>query len=197
LLGLSLEQRAVLRSWMQQQQPVSHQAVSGSGSGEKVPATKPKGFSWKVKLQGDWTPGLVVRIALLSIVVASLGWWRWQRGWHEIEAQLPAGQAAITRSLVTVPANVMEQRLMHRVDPVYSDEARQGSLPSMVVLHAIIDAEGRVVRLEPVSGPQALAQAAMEAARWWRYEPYMVNGKAAEVETTLEVQFRPPLVSKN
>jgi protein TonB len=51
--------------------------------------------------------------------------------------------------------------------------------------------------LQPVSGSEVLAMAAMDAVRWWRYEPYMVNGQPAEVETTVQVQFSPPAVSLN
>jgi protein TonB len=44
--------------------------------------------------------------------------------------------------------------------------------------------------VKPVSGPDALAQATMDAVRWWRYEPYLVNGRAVAVQTTVELDFR-------
>jgi outer membrane biosynthesis protein TonB len=35
-----------------------------------------------------------------------------------------------------------------------------------------------------------LSQAAMDAVRGWRYEPYLVNGQAATVESSVIVNFR-------
>jgi TonB family protein len=151
----------------------------------------------KARRRARRIPAHLVRIALLSLAVVSLGWWRWQRGWNEIEAQLPAQNAATVQPQVVVPANVMEQRLRHKVDPAYPEEARGEGLQSVVVLHAFIGTDGSVVRLEPVSGPEVLAMAAMDAVRWWRYEPYLVNGQPTDVETTVQVQFSPPAVSMN
>ena len=59
------------------------------------------------------------------------------------------------------------------------------------MLDAIISADGTVVNLHPVSGPDTLVSAAMDAARWWRFRPYRVRGEPAAVETTLSVEFRP------
>jgi len=36
-----------------------------------------------------------------------------------------------------------------------------------------------------------LASAAVDAVKWWRFQPYRVTGKPVEVETTLAVEFRP------
>jgi len=36
-----------------------------------------------------------------------------------------------------------------------------------------------------------LAKAAIEALRWWRFEPYLVDGKPVVVETTVAVEFKP------
>jgi protein TonB len=52
-----------------------------------------------------------------------------------------------------------------------------------------IDKEGSVVRLEVVSGPPELADAAMEAVRLWKYRPYLLNGQPVEVESQLQVNF--------
>jgi outer membrane biosynthesis protein TonB len=30
----------------------------------------------------------------------------------------------------------------------------------------------------------------MDAVRWWRYQPYVVNGQAVAVETTVELDFQ-------
>jgi len=53
-----------------------------------------------------------------------------------------------------------------------------------------VSKEGAVTQMKFVSGPDVLSQAAMNAVRWWRYEPYLVDGQAATVETTVAVDFR-------
>ncbi len=89
-----------------------------------------------------------------------------------------------------VPAEVMERLLVRRVEPVYPEAARRANLQGVVVLDAIIAADGTVVNIRPVSGADALVSAAMDAARWWRFRPYRVQGEPAPVETTLSVEFR-------
>jgi periplasmic protein TonB len=32
--------------------------------------------------------------------------------------------------------------------------------------------------------------AATEAVKWWRYQPYVVNGQPVEVETTVTLNFQ-------
>ena len=89
-----------------------------------------------------------------------------------------------------VPADAMERRIIHQVTPEYPVLARQARVQGTVVLDAVVNADGAVTRVTPVSGPQALSQAAMDAVRWWRYEPYIVNGQPTTVETTVAVNFR-------
>jgi protein TonB len=59
-----------------------------------------------------------------------------------------------------------------------------------VVLDVVVGVEGTVTKVKAVSGPEALALAAIEAVRWWRYEPYLVNGQPATVESTVSVSFQ-------
>ena len=56
---------------------------------------------------------------------------------------------------------------------------------------ALVGRDGSVVEMRPLSGPDVLARAAMETVRWWRFEPYRVNGEPGMVETTVAVEFNP------
>lgn len=58
-----------------------------------------------------------------------------------------------------------------------------------MLLGAVVSADGKVTQVKIVSGPKSLSVAAADAVRWWRYEPYLVNGQPAMVETTIEVNF--------
>jgi protein TonB len=84
----------------------------------------------------------------------------------------------------------MERRIIHRVMPEYPELARRAGVQGTVVLETVVSVEGAVTKVKSVSGPEALSQAAMDAVRWWRYEPYSVNGQPATVETTVAIDFR-------
>ena len=63
-------------------------------------------------------------------------------------------------------------------------------LKGTVVISARIDKAGRIVGVQVVSGPQMLRSAAVDAVASARYRPYLLNGEATEVETTVAVNFR-------
>jgi outer membrane biosynthesis protein TonB len=44
--------------------------------------------------------------------------------------------------------------------------------------------------LKVLSGPPILARAAIDAVQQWRYQPVRINGRPANVVTTLVVAFR-------
>lgn len=78
---------------------------------------------------------------------------------------------------------------MTRVQPVYPVLARQSGIQGVVVLHAIIDRDGRVSELRVISGHPLLVKAAIDAVNQWRYQPTLLNGEPVEVETTITVSF--------
>ena len=79
--------------------------------------------------------------------------------------------------------------LVKKVQPKYPKEARAARIEGTVVLHAIIDKAGHVQELNLVSGPPMLAPAAIKAVKKWRYRPYRLDGRAIELDTTIEVKF--------
>jgi len=88
-----------------------------------------------------------------------------------------------------IPQGVSAGLLINRVPPIYPPLARQARIQGTVVLKAMINRMGDVVSLDLVSGHPVLAPAAIEAVKQWRYRPYMLNGKAVDVETQVEVNF--------
>jgi protein TonB len=120
-------------------------------------------------------------------------WWRWNRGWEDIEGGLRKNEKT-TEALqpqARVPAEVMQKLVTHRVDPDYPLEARQAKLQGVIELDVIVGRDGSVVDVRARNGPAVLAQAAMDAMRWWRFEPYRIDGKAAVVQTTVAMEFKP------
>jgi protein TonB len=90
---------------------------------------------------------------------------------------------------IKLGGQVVAAKLLAQPQPVYPPLARQARIQGNVVLHAIIDKDGRVGELQVISGHPLLVQAALEAVRNWRYQPTQLNGDPVEVDTTITVSF--------
>jgi TonB family protein len=88
-----------------------------------------------------------------------------------------------------VDENTMAARRTHYVAPVYPDLARVSHIQGSVVMNANIDAHGKVIGLQTISGNPVLVAAALNAAMQWQYEPMLVNGQAVSVNTTITIVF--------
>jgi len=85
--------------------------------------------------------------------------------------------------------NVTAASIITQTKPVYPALARQARIQGNVVLHAIIDKDGKVAQLEVISGHPLLVQSALDAVKQWRYKPTLLNGDPVEVDTTITVTF--------
>jgi outer membrane biosynthesis protein TonB len=208
-LGLTTEQRGVVRDWARGaktapelsatptfaldaaapiqknsaeqggENPVAR-AKSGAKSRGAAPSEPPKqrGAGWTILL-------------FLAAIAVAVFWWKWNRSWQELESGLKAQQqTSAEKPQAQVPAEVMEKLLVHRVEPTYPAEARTANLQGVIALDIIVGRDGSVVSMHPLNGPDVLAGAAMDALRWWKFEPYRVNGEPEVVATTVAVEFK-------
>ncbi|HZB88666.1 MAG TPA: M56 family metallopeptidase [Terracidiphilus sp.] len=90
---------------------------------------------------------------------------------------------------VTVPAGEMAGHLTKRVQPQYPADAKKAHVKGTVVLDAVIGKDGKMQDLKVRSGPQMLRQSSLDAVQQWEYEPYLLNGNAVEVTTTINVTY--------
>ncbi len=194
-VGLSVAQQMAIRQWAtdtnakieeKTKKTVRSRSVESGSASETGAATGGPGPPARM-----WHRGWALWLLVAAILVA-IFWWRWNRGWEELESGLPMSEAATTgQPRVQVPTEVMEKLLVHRVDPDYPETARSAKLHGVIVLDIVVGRDGSVVEMRPLSGPDVLARAAMETVRWWRFEPYRVNGEPGMVETTVAVEFKP------
>jgi protein TonB len=94
-----------------------------------------------------------------------------------------------TPQKVRVSQGVSEGLLLHKVTPSYPPLAKQARIQGAVLLQATIGKDGSIQNLRVQSGHPMLTQAAIDAVRQWKYKPYLLNGEAVEVETTVQVNF--------
>ena len=129
--------------------------------------------------------------AMVIVLAAAVFWWRWNHGWEELESGLRTSESSLNdKPQAQVPAEVMQKLLLHRVEAVYPPDARKQNLQGVVALDIVVGRDGSVLSMRPLNGPEMLARAAMDALRWWRFEPYRINGEPAVVETTMAVEFK-------
>jgi TonB family protein len=86
----------------------------------------------------------------------------------------------------STPAHI---QLLQRVPPTYPPVARQARIQGPVVLDVVIGTDGSVSSATVVSGHPLLVQSALDAVKQWKYEPYVLDGRAVEVRTQITVQF--------
>ncbi|HEY1464636.1 MAG TPA: TonB family protein [Terriglobales bacterium] len=180
--GLSYQQRAMIRYWLQR---CNENTDSKLAEVAVLPLPKPQVKSRKPIL------GVITLLGFISLIcMVVLGLWYWQSEWSRIESHLPSTHATPVKP-VSVPAEDVEKRLLHRVDPIYPDSVRPANLSGVVKLNVVIGTDGTVSQITPLSGSEAFQQAAIDAVKWWRFQPYMINGRAVPVQTTIGVEFRP------
>jgi TonB family protein len=94
-----------------------------------------------------------------------------------------------TPARIRVGGNVQAAMIIRKVVPVYPTEAKSAGIQGVVQLGVILAEDGTVAEITVLDGPDALAQAAIDAVRQWVYRPTLLNGRPVQVETTVSVNF--------
>jgi protein TonB len=80
--------------------------------------------------------------------------------------------------------------LISRVEPQYTDQARQAQLQGMVRVQAIVRKDGSVDSVQVIQGlGMGLDEAAVAAVRQWRFRPATREGEVVDYPITLSVNF--------
>jgi protein TonB len=79
--------------------------------------------------------------------------------------------------------------VLRRVDPVYPDFARRARIQGPVVLMMTVDERGQPIQVQVLEGHSAFHEAALQAARQWRFEPARVDGRPVSAAFRLTLKF--------
>jgi len=90
---------------------------------------------------------------------------------------------------IRVSGEAMANMVVRHEPPVYPPDARKAGISGSVMLSVVVGEDGAVKEVTFREGPQALAQAALDAVRKWTYKPTMLNDEPVEVETSVTVNF--------
>lgn len=72
----------------------------------------------------------------------------------------------------------------------YPSLARQMKVEGSVLLQALVGTDGGIQSLRVLGGNPILVPAALEAARQWRFRPYLQNGQPVETQAKIVVDFK-------
>jgi protein TonB len=75
------------------------------------------------------------------------------------------------------------------VRPAYPAIAQSARVEGVVILEAVIDAQGRVESVRVLRSIALLDQAAADAVRQWRFTPTLLNGEPVPIVMTVTVNF--------
>ena len=110
---------------------------------------------------------------------------RWGRMWPVPESEQVEPSVHRTGEGVTSP------RLIHKVDPEYSNEARDAKLQGTVMLAVEVWEDGKAHNIRVLrSLGMGLDEKAIEAVRQWTFNPGRKDGKPVKVAAQIQVGFR-------
>jgi TonB family protein len=98
----------------------------------------------------------------------------------------PPGWAA---GAIRVGGNVLQPTKTKHVNPEYPPIAQSARVQGVVIIEAIIGADGRVQDARILRSIPLLDQAALDAVKQWEFTPTMLNGAPVPVISTITVQF--------
>lgn len=93
--------------------------------------------------------------------------------------------------------DIKNPRLIRKVEAKYPEEALKVKVEGKVVIEATTNTEGDVVEAKALHGHPLLKQAAVDAIKQWKYEPYIEKGEKKPVQFTVIVNFRLPKKKKD
>ena len=93
----------------------------------------------------------------------------------------------------TPAPTIKAPRILERVEPQYTNEARAAGIEGTVTLRAELDENGRLSSFTVFKGlGHGLDENAISCARQWQFEPAMRNDVPIRVRVGLEINFRLP-----
>jgi len=95
---------------------------------------------------------------------------------------------AVVRPL-PIGGKIKEPAKIRHVPPIYPAIAQQARVEGIVIIEAIIGADGRVQQARVLRSTPLLDDAALAAVRQWMFTPTLLNGVPVPVIMTVTVNF--------
>lgn len=93
-------------------------------------------------------------------------------------------------TIIRAGVDIDPPELVHRVEPRYTEAARQTRIQGVVILELVIDTEGLVESIEVLRGlALGLTKSAVDAVEQWRFQPSTYNERPVAVRYILTIRF--------
>jgi len=103
----------------------------------------------------------------------------------------PVPETEVPPDVYRVGPAVFQPKIIRKIEPQYSEEARDAKLQGKVVLGVVVEEDGKIRQAKVLKGlGLGLDEKAVEAVKQWEFEPAMRDGKPVKVQATVEINFR-------
>jgi TonB family protein len=110
---------------------------------------------------------------------------------HKSRATSLAAKTTTAASALKVSKDITAPKLLTKVEPQYSDDARAAKIAGQVTLTVVIDTDGRAKDMLVVgSMGYGLDEKAVEAVNQWTFQPGTRGGQPVPVQAQIEINFR-------
>lgn len=121
----------------------------------------------------------IQRVCYLSLMCALLSFWS------------GTSSAQSKENPLKVAGNIKAPKIAKYVAPEYPKDAEAKGIKGLAMLAVVVADTGAIDSVKVLKSPAELAGAAEKAVKQWRYEPTIVDGKAAWLSMTVTVPFPP------
>jgi len=104
---------------------------------------------------------------------------------NKVGSQVPTPSQANQKPKGPIAGGMLNSKAIYLPQP----EVASGEATGVVLVQVLVDEQGSVVDARPVSGPQQLHAAAVNAARLARFSPTLMMGEPVKVSGTLSYNF--------
>jgi TonB family protein len=94
------------------------------------------------------------------------------------------------KEAVRVGGKIRPPTKTKNVTPVYPADAKSAGVQGVVIIEAVIGADGKVADAKVLRSVPALDAAAVAAVKQWEFTPTLLNGKPVPVVMTVTVNFK-------
>jgi TonB family protein len=99
------------------------------------------------------------------------------------------GAAATPPEAPLMNVGSLVERATQKISPTYPTTAKSAHITGVVTVYLEVDENGAVVSVPRIDGPQLLRQAAVDAARRWKFKPTVIDGQPVRIMGFINFNF--------
>jgi Ca-activated chloride channel homolog len=98
-------------------------------------------------------------------------------------------QLALSPKKLTVSGGVLQGKATKKVQPAYPPIAKSANVKGAVQIQVTISETGEVMSAQAISGHPLLREAALQAAKQWRFKPTEISGEPVNAQGIISFNF--------